>query len=91
MSEIEKEKEKEKSINEQLSDVEKKIEERLQVLRTEYKVNLQELNKKKEYLGTVVKDYENHLCRDIEISISIAEYEEALREIQLRKNPSARL
>jgi chromosome segregation ATPase len=80
-----------KSINQQISDTEKDLEAKLQVLKTEYQKNTEELNKKKRDLLALSQEYRTLLSRDVELTISIGQFEEVLEALRMKRNPSARL
>jgi chromosome segregation ATPase len=79
------------SINQQISDTEKDLEAKLQVLKAEYQKNTEELNKKKQDLITLSQEYKNLLSRDVDLTITISQLEEVLETLRMKRNPSVRL
>lgn len=80
-----------KSINQQISDTEKDIDAKLQVLKAEYQKNTEELTKKKQDLMDLSREYRGLLSRDVELTITIGQFEEVLEALRMKRNPSARL
>lgn len=80
-----------KSVNQQISEEEEKLNSKLQSLKAECQMNRVELELKKQELAKIIQEYEIILCKDVEVAISISQFEEVLNALRMKKNPSVRL
>jgi hypothetical protein len=79
------------TVNQQLAETEKAFEAKLKVIKDEYQRNRANLESKKAHLELTIREYEKLLVADVELAITIAQFEEVLNTMRMKRNPSARL
>ena len=80
----------EKSVNQQIADSEKDIDTKLKALEVEYQKVKIELKQTHKELKTILQIYETLLVSGVELAITIANYEQVLKVIRDKRNPSVR-